>query len=113
MGEDLAPGNMHQPLTEMNTQNLRPKSRELWSSLFGQVAATTVRNLIDDGVATLEKLDKMLVERVTQFTEQRKQLKMMRNEDERQHVLQLLEQHESLDGEIIQLNNWKDGEEIY
>lgn len=98
MGEDLSPGNADRPLAGMDTESSRPrdsKSRELLSSLFGQVAASAVRNIIDDGVATLEKLDKMLAERVAQFTERRKQLKSMENEDERQHVLQLLEQQQT------------------
>lgn len=64
--------------------------RDSLSSLFGQVAATTVRNILDGGVATLEKLDKMLAERVAQFNERRKQLKVMQNEDERQHVLETM-----------------------
>lgn len=99
MGEDQSLGNSDEALPE----DLRPrdsKGKELLSSLFGQVAATTVRNIIDDSVATLEKLDKMLAERVAQFTERRKQLKTMQNEDERRHVLQLLEQQESIHGSL-------------
>lgn len=74
---------------ETTTANSRPP-RDSLGSLFGQVAATTVRNILDGGVATLEKLDKMLAERVAQFNERRKQLKVLQNEDERQHVIETM-----------------------
>jgi hypothetical protein len=69
----------------MNAENLRrrdPKSRELLGPLFGQVAVATVRNVLYNGIATLQSADKVLADRVAQLKERKEQLQLMKDEEE-------------------------------
>ena len=106
MGRDLPPGYSDKPRIGlnggMNPENLRrrdPKSRELLGPLFGQVAVATVRNVLHNEVATLQSVDKMLKDKVAQLRERKEQLQSMKNEDERQTVIQLLDQGDKSSGD--------------
>lgn len=89
MGRDLPAGCSEKPRIGlnggMNPENLRrrdPKSRELLGPLFGQVAVATVRNVLYNGVATLQNADKMLAGKVAQLRERKEQLQVMKDKDE-------------------------------
>ncbi|XP_024397137.1 uncharacterized protein [Physcomitrium patens] len=95
MEQDLTPGFAQKHRMGMNPDNLRrrdSKSRELLGPFFGQVAVASARNVLITGVENLQNVDKMLADRVAQFRERRKHLELLRNENERQTVLQLLDQ---------------------
>ena len=91
MGQDPSPSDCSeiQPPVGINPENLRRRDPKRLRDLL-----TPLLDL-DDDAANLQNLDKMLADRFAQFTERRKQLHAMKNENEREIVIKMLEEEEA------------------
>ena len=92
MEQDPSPGDCSekiQPSVRTDPENLRRRDPKRFRDLL-----TPLLDL-DDDVANLQNLDKMLADRFAQFTERRKQLHAMKNENEREIVIKMLEEKEA------------------
>jgi hypothetical protein len=91
MGHDLSPGESseEQPHVETSPENSRRRDPKRLRDLL-----TPLLDL-DEDVVNLQNLDKMLADRFAQFRERRKQLHVMKNQNEREVVIKMLEEEAS------------------
>jgi hypothetical protein len=91
MGHDLSPGESseEQPHVETSPENSRRRDPKRLRDLL-----TPLLDL-DEDVVNLQNLDKMLADRFAQFRERRKQLHVMKNQNEREVVIKMLEEEET------------------